>query len=104
MADLDLSTGCAGSRQLAAALEALQLPAVSHIALFSKNCAHWIICDLAIMMAAMYQFPLSKSARGNCSAILERSESVVLFVGKIDQWGAIKMEYLRISNALLFLL
>jgi long-chain acyl-CoA synthetase len=78
-------------RQLAASLEALQLPRNSHIALLSKNCAHWIICDLAIMMAGHVSIPLYPNLQlESVQQILERSESVVLFVGKLDQWDAIK--------------
>ncbi|MBP9136202.1 MAG: AMP-binding protein, partial [Chitinophagales bacterium] len=38
-------------RKMAAALKALNLPPQSKIALVSKNCANWILADLAIMMA-----------------------------------------------------
>ena len=45
-------------RQLAAAIQSLNLPGQSHIAMVSKNCAHWIITDLAIMMAGHVSIPL----------------------------------------------
>ena len=78
-------------RQLAAALQALALPPKSHIALLSKNCAHWMICDLAIMMAGHVSIPLYPNLQeDNVQQILERSESVVLFAGKLDNWDAVK--------------
>ena len=78
-------------RQLAAALQSLSLPGNSHIALLSKNCAHWIICDLAIMMAGHVSIPLYPNLQQeNVQQVLERSESVVLFAGKLDNWDAIK--------------
>ena len=78
-------------RQLAASLQALELPMHSHIALLSKNCAHWIICDLAIMMAGHVSIPLYPNLQQeSIRQILERSESVVLFVGKLDQWDIVK--------------
>ena len=39
------------ARRMAAHLRSLDLPAGSHIAMISKNCAHFIIADLAIWMA-----------------------------------------------------
>ena len=78
-------------RQLAAALQALSLPRNSHVALLSKNCAHWIICDLAIMMAGHVSIPLYPNMQEeNVRQVLERSGSVVLFAGKLDSWDAIK--------------
>ncbi|MCC6571202.1 MAG: AMP-binding protein, partial [Chitinophagales bacterium] len=38
-------------RRMAAYLRSLNLPPQSKIAIISKNCAHWIMSDLAIMMA-----------------------------------------------------
>jgi long-chain acyl-CoA synthetase len=78
-------------RQLAAALQAFALPRNSHIALLSKNCAHWMICDLAIMMAGHVSIPLYPNLQQeNVQQVLERSESVVLFAGKLDNWDAVK--------------
>jgi long-chain acyl-CoA synthetase len=78
-------------RQLAASLQALEMPPNSHIAILSKNCAHWIICDLAIMMAGHVSIPLYPNLQQeSVQQILERSESVVLFIGKLDQWDAVK--------------
>jgi long-chain acyl-CoA synthetase len=78
-------------RQLAASLRALALPANSHIALFSKNCVHWVICDLAIMMAGHVSIPLYPNLQQDTvQQILERSESVVLLAGKLDNWDAVK--------------
>ena len=39
-------------------LRSRELPQGSHIALISKNCAHWIIADLAIWMAGHVSVPL----------------------------------------------
>jgi long-chain acyl-CoA synthetase len=61
-----MEAGSQEVRQLAASLRALDLPRQSHIAVLSKNCAHWIICDLAIMMAGRICSALPKSSGGNC--------------------------------------
>ncbi len=78
-------------RQLAYAIKAQQLPPNSNIALLSKNCAHWIICDLAIMMAGHVSVPLYPNLQaGTVQQILEHSEAKLLFVGKLDDWKAMK--------------
>lgn len=45
-------------RRLAAALQSYGLPAKSKVALVSKNCAHWIMADMAIMMAGYESVPV----------------------------------------------
>lgn len=78
-------------RTLAAALKALNLPAGSHIASLSKNCAHWIISDLAIMMSGHVSIPLYPNLQAHTiRQILEHSESRVLLVGKLDDWQAMQ--------------
>ncbi len=39
------------ARRIAQGLRSLGLKEGDHVALLSKNCAEWIICDLAMMMA-----------------------------------------------------
>ena len=46
------------SRKMAAYLLSLNLPKKSKIGKFSKNCAHWIMSDFAIMMAGHISVPL----------------------------------------------
>ncbi len=78
-------------RQLAAALIAIQLPPNSHIAMISKNSAHWIIADLAIMMAGHVSVPLYPNLQATTiQQILEHSEAKLLLVGKLDDWDSMK--------------
>src|SRR4029453_16011214 len=70
-------------QHLAAALKAFALPQNNLLELFSKNCAHFIICDLAIMMAGHVSIPLYPNLqKENVQQVLERSDSVVMFAGK----------------------
>src|SRR5689334_13211734 len=71
-------------RKLAAALLSLKLPPKSSIAILSKNCAHWFMADLAIMMAGHVSVPLypTLSAAG-VRQILEHSDAKVIFIGKL---------------------
>lgn len=74
-------------RKIAAALKALNLPAQSSIAIFSKNCAHWIMADLAIWMAGHVSIPLYPTLTASTiRLILSHSESKVIFLGKLDHY------------------
>lgn len=78
-------------RQLASALMAISLPPKSHIAIISKNCAHWLICDMAIMMAGHISIPLYPNLLANTiRQTLEHSDAKLLFVGKLDDWDVVK--------------
>ena len=76
---------------MAAGIKAMELPPQSNIALISKNCAHWIICDLAIMMSGHTSVPLYPNLNANSiREVLEHSGAMLLFVGKLDDWHVIK--------------
>jgi len=74
-------------RSMAAALKGMDLPHQSKVAIISKNCAHWILADLAIMMSGHVSVPLYPTINADSLRYaLEHSESKVLFVGKMDNW------------------
>lgn len=78
-------------RKMAGALKAMNLPPGSNIALISKNCAHWIISDLAIMMSGHVSVPMYPNLNSETvKLILEHSESKVCFVGKLDDWKSMR--------------
>ena len=78
-------------RRMAAALRALDLPPNSHVALLSKNCAHWIMSDLAIMMAGHVSIPIYPTLNAeSIHQILEHSESKAIIIGKLDNYEAQK--------------
>ena len=79
------------SRRLAAYLINLNLPIPSKIGLISRNCAHWIICDLAIMISGHISVPLYPNlTAASINYILRHSDAVLLFVGKLDDWPSMK--------------
>jgi long-chain acyl-CoA synthetase len=88
-------------RSIAAALKK-QFPPKTNIAILSKNCAHWILCDLAIMFSGNISVPIypTLSAEG-VRQILEHSEAKAVFIGKLDnfkdQRNAIGQEMVKIS-------
>ena len=76
---------------MASYLKSLDLPPKSSIAILSKNCAHWIMTDLAIWMAGHVTVPLYPTLNSETvKYILEHSESRLLFVGKLDEWDEMK--------------
>lgn len=75
------------ARKIASAILAQGIEPRSHIAIISKNCAHWIIADLAIMMAGCVSVPLYPSlGPEQMKEVLEKSDSVAVFIGKLDEW------------------
>ena len=73
-------------------LRARELPQGSHIALISKNCAHWIIADLAIWMAGHVSVPLYPNLTADSvNQVLTHSESVLAFIGKLDDWPSMSV-------------
>lgn len=77
------------ARRMATALQDLGLPKGAHIGLSSKNCAHWILADLAIMMAGFISVPFYASLTADqLEEVLEKSDCKAIFVGKMDHWDA----------------
>lgn len=75
------------ARRMAAHLRTLDLPANSNIAMVSKNCAHFVIAELAIWMAGHCTVALYPTLNADTvEYILDHSESQLLFVGKLDDW------------------
>lgn len=86
---VDLTWGEVGreARKLAHAIKNMNLPEKSNIAILSKNCAHWIITDLAIWMSGHVSVPLYPTLNADSiKYILEHSEAKLVFVGKLDDW------------------
>lgn len=75
-------------RKIAAGFQARDLPIGSHIAILSKNCAHWIMADLAIMMGGYVSIPLYPTLSAqSIKPILEHSESKAIVIGKLDDYS-----------------
>ncbi|WP_372867298.1 AMP-binding protein [Pseudomonas sp.] len=75
------------ARRSANWLRSRELPQGSRIAIISKNCAHWIIADLAIWMAGHVSVPLYPNLTADSvRQVLNHSEAVLVFVGKLDDW------------------
>ncbi len=78
-------------RSMAAALQSQGWEPGSKIAILSKNCAWWMMTDLAIWMAGHVSVPLYPTlAHETVRQILTHSEAKACFVGKLDGWEGMK--------------
>ncbi len=72
-------------RRMAAVLKGMGLGKNDKVALLSKNCAHWIMADLAITMAGCIAVPLYPNITPDAlREIIIHSESKAIFIGKLD--------------------
>jgi long-chain acyl-CoA synthetase len=86
----EMTWGEAGqeARKIATALKKLGIQKGDHVGIYSKNCYHWILADLAIMMAGAVSVPYYASLpKGQLEEVVKLSDIKLLFVGKLDHWG-----------------
>ena len=90
---LDITWGEVGRqvRSMAAFLQAQGWEPGSKVGILSKNCAWWMMTDLAIWMAGHVSVPLYPTlAQGTVRQILTHSEAKACFIGKLDGWEGMK--------------
>lgn len=76
-------------RKIAAALRRMNFGEGSGIAILSKNCAHWVMADMAIWMAGYVSVPLYPTLTAPAiNQILLHSGVKAIFVGKLDQYDS----------------
>lgn len=75
------------ARRLVTALRAMGLKPGDHIGLISKNCCHWIIADIALMMGGYVSIPYYPNLTARqLQEVVEASDIKALFAGKLDSW------------------
>lgn len=78
------------ARKIVSALRDMGFEAGTHIGLSSKNCAHWIICDIALKIGGYVSVPFYPNLSApQLRQILTHSDCKVLFVGKLDDLQAV---------------
>jgi long-chain acyl-CoA synthetase len=78
-------------RRMATHLQSQGWEPGSKVAILSKNCAWWMMSDLAIWMAGHVSVPLYPTlAAETVRQILTHSEAKACFVGKLDGWEGMK--------------
>lgn len=90
------------ARRMATALQALGCAPGDRVALLAKNCAEWIIADLAIMLAGLVSVPLYPlQSAESIDYVLRHSQCKAIFLGKLDEPAklapGIPAEVLRIA-------
>ncbi|MFT5217016.1 MAG: long-chain acyl-CoA synthetase [Glaciecola sp.] len=81
-------------RKIASYLQSLDLPRRIHIALLSKNCAHWLLSDLAIMMADHVSIPIYPTLNDtSINQILVYSETKAIIIGNLIILNLKKREF-----------
>ena len=75
------------SRRVAAYLKGRGYPPGARIAILSKNCAHFIMAEVAIWMAGYTTVAIFPTETADTiNYVLTHSEASLLFVGKLDLW------------------
>lgn len=76
--------------RLVTALRHLGIQPGERVALISKNCAEWFICDLAMMLGSYISVPIFPTAGADTIAhCLTHSDSKLLIIGKLDSPDAV---------------
>jgi long-chain acyl-CoA synthetase len=76
------------ARKMVSALRSLGLEKGDHIGILSKNCYHWIVCDIALMMGGYVSVPFYASTpKLQLKEVVDKSDIKALFIGKLDDWG-----------------
>jgi len=75
------------ARAMAAHLQSSGLTPGARVAILSKNCAHFIMAELAIWLAGGTTVAIFPTETGETIRyVLDHSEASFLFVGKLDTW------------------
>jgi long-chain acyl-CoA synthetase len=91
MRDYTWSQAVGEARRVAAYLKSFGWEPGTRIGILSKNCAWWILSDFAIWMAGYVSVPLYPTlAATTVRQILDHSDCKACFVGKLDDWQAMK--------------
>lgn len=79
------------ARRMATHLKSMGFEQGSKIGMVSKNCAHFMIAELAIWMAGYTTVALYPTAnQETVDYVLKHSDAKLLFVGKLDTWDEVK--------------
>jgi long-chain acyl-CoA synthetase len=89
--DWTWATAASEVAAIAAWLEGAIGDSGARVAVMSRNCAHWVLADLAIIAAGNVTVPIFTTlpAEG-VRYILDFSEAGVLFVGESENWAAVR--------------
>jgi len=74
-------------RKMAQAVQSMGILPGEHVAILSKNCAHWMMADIAIMMAGCVSVPIYPTlSAASIKPILVHSDAKAIIIGKLDDY------------------
>lgn len=77
--------------RLVSAMKASGLKKGDKIGIYSKNCYHWIVSEIAIMLGGFVMVPYYSNLVGDAlKEVIELSDIKFLFVGKLENWEQAK--------------
>ncbi len=75
------------SRKMVSALRAMGIEKGAHVGIYSKNCYHWILADVALSIGGYVSVPFYANLNSKqLTEVLDKSDAQALFVGKLDNW------------------
>ena len=75
------------ARKLVTALREMGMQPGDHIALSSKNCYHWVIADIALMIGGYVSVPLYPNLnKDQLKVVLDISDAKLFIAGKLEEW------------------
>ncbi|KGE04589.1 AMP-binding protein [Pseudohaliea rubra] len=81
------------ARRIAAALQAMQLSPGDRVSILSRNCAHWLIADIGIMMGGFSSAPVfTTMSPDDVRYCLDHSGVRAMFVGQADNWKLVRKD------------
>ena len=79
---------------LVTAMKNIGLQKGDKVGIYSKNCHHWIVSEIAIMLGGFVMVPYYSNLIGDAlKEVVELSEIKFLFVGKLDNWEQAKQAF-----------
>ena len=79
------------ARRMTTALRQMGLQKGAHISIISRNCYHWILADLAIMIGGYVSTPFyANLSADQLEEVIKKSDTKAVFVGKLDDWEGMK--------------
>ena len=77
--------------KLVTGMKKMGLQKGDHVGIYSKNCYHWLIAEIAIMLGGFVTVPFYANLVGDALyEVINLSDIKFLFVGKIDNWEKAK--------------
>ena len=75
------------ARKMVAALRNMGLEKGDHISIISKNCYHWVLADLTLMIGGYVSTPFyANLSKDQVGEVIAKSDTKAAFIGKLDHW------------------